>query len=355
MKYPVGAFIFSSLLLLLADTTAQTHKKKAYKFDHSSRRSFNDTDVVDSNWMSPNYFVPCTTADKFGLTGLECKDPFNEEEALFKIFPGNHYDVHDDERHPYLGEGIAIWRCKDCTIKKVDDDYPHSFPRKNGNLTEVFKVKYFKDDSGQRNVLVAFQTNDISSLDEMYMGNCKGADMSLALFKLYDNKWRLTNFTLFAGCLGTYQHLPHDIDPIKLGNNNYGVEVRTECYNPGGPGWGHLILYGLIDGQFRELLNTPSSRYMSMPCNEWGTAIKRQKDTLTFSDLKTITEGDFCRQVFTDGIYDTAIDVPDEAYRRTATADSFGFRITKQYHFENNHYKLKKTYTQYSAVKPRKK
>ncbi len=355
MRYPIGAIVLTSLLLSLADSTAQTRKKKTYQFDHSSRRSFNESNTVDSIWTSPNYFVPRATADKFGVLGLECKKPFNDEEALFKLFPGNHYDIHDDEKHPYVGEGIAIWRCKDCPVNKADDEYPHLFPRKEGNLTEVFKVKYFKDDSGRRNVLVAFQTNDISYLNEMYMGNCKGADMSLALFKLYKNKWRLTNFTLFAGCLGTYQHLPHDIAPIKLGVNNYGVEIRTECYNPGGPGWGNLIIYAPVGGQFKEVLNTPSSRYMSSPCNNWGTAVERQKDQLPFSDLKTITEGDFCREVFIgESRFDTAINVPDEVHYRTGTADSFGFRITKLYHFENNRYKLTQTRTRYNTVKAKK-
>ncbi|MBC7554355.1 MAG: hypothetical protein H7257_10290 [Taibaiella sp.] len=358
MKYCFHAVALIFLSLVFATAIAQTtKKKKPYRYNNSSRytSSARDSTAVDSNWgYGPFYFIPNIAPEKIGIIGLQCSNPFNEEDALFKVFPGNHYDLHDDERHPNVGEGVSIWRSTKLRSKKTD--YDHSFPRKRGNLTEVFKVRPFKDDSGRRNMLVAFQSNNVGSLREMYLGNCKCADMSLALFKLYRDQWVLTNFTLNAGCLGTYQHLPHHIDPIKLGYNNYGCEVRTECYNPGGPGWVMLVLYGLIGNQFKEILNVPSSRYMSMPCNEWGTKIIKHKDSLTFDDIRTVTEGDFCRQMFIgDSKYDTMIDVPGEVYYRTGTADSFGFRITKDYHFDNNKYILKRTRTRYYSIIPRKR
>ena len=328
--------------------------KRKHSYAHSSRSDYNERDIIDSDWGATTYFVPNIKPEKIGIAGLEIDDPFNEEKALFAVFPGNHYDVHDDSGKE--GEGFAIWRSTAYPQKKEEDD--HYFPMRKGNLTQVFETFPFKDDSGSRHVLVVFETNEPGPLNELYMGNCMQADMSLAMFSKKGNKWALTCFTLAAAYMGTYQHLPHDMHLIKLGQNNYGLEVGTECYNPGGPGWGDTHIFGIVDGQFKQILmNGHSTKFMSMPCGNWGTQVTRRNTGLVFDDLKVVTDGDFCRDGYDSHLYThySYGDVPAEIQHKAAEADSFGFVITRTFHFDKGTYRLVSAKTRTTGVKPLRK
>ena len=319
------------LLLLFISTFAQNKNKHVAQKLHPLEEV-----EIDSNWELPGFFVPDIAPGKIGSTGVELSEPFNKEEALYKVFPGYHYPIYKDW-------AWSVWRSTTYpSSKSEDDEQLYYFPGKRKNLTCVNNMKRYKDDSGRQNILISFSTVKLMSVEMMNCGHYSGADISVAHFVKNGNTWKLKNFTMGLGCYGNWHHAS-PVDTITLGAGNYGCFVDHEVNPPGGPGYASYHVYGLINEQYKQILTLDAARcYMGM-VSGWGTEIKRQNTRLPFDNLKLITTGHFDGAMYDTCLRrygDTVIDLPNEVYRQKATAYSFSFRITKLYHFQDGHYKM---------------
>ncbi len=325
------ALLVCCLFLLFISSLAQNKNKPA------TRKLQPVEEVeIDSNWESPDFFVPDIVPGKIGMIGLELLEPFNKEEALYKVFPGYHYPV-------YKNWAWSVWRATTYPASKSEDDGElYYFPGKRKNLTCFNNMRRYIDDSGRQNMLLSFSTVKLMSVEMMHCGHYSGADISVARFVKNGNKWMLKNFTMTLGCYGNWHHAS-PIDTIKLGAGNYGCIIDHEVNPPGGPGYASYHIYGLVNGQYKEILTMDDARcYMGM-VSGWGTEIKRQNTSHLFDDLKLVTTGNFDGAMYDTCVKrygDTTIDLPKEVYGQTEKAYSFSFRITKLYHFQEGHYKM---------------
>ena len=331
------------------------HGKKVYLTAKT-----NAPNPMDDLWMAPGYHIPMYDTPEFGVVGTTIKGRFDADQALFKLFPGKHYYFSEDDggKHEFA---VTAWRMPQKRrrfIKDVGLDY--WFPGERGTFTLVYKVVSFKDDSGRQFKYVVFEHNDLCTLDAaLYAGVAFGANASIALFAKEDDNWVLTSFLLSAGSTGSYHQLTADLKVIKLGQNNYGLELYSPVNGPGGPSFGQTHLFAPVGNTIRLVYGNPlSAGYdFNARCGDWYTFLEPRTGSNMFNDLDVVVRGNYCLPSMAGGIFedDSVGAAPDEVFFKTAVADSFGYKITRQYRYDGNEYKWQRTYYKTYAVKPKLK
>ncbi len=332
--------------------------RKFYRTSISSGNS-SGNDPIDYKWTEKSFHITNHDAADFGVIGTEIPGKFDATKALFKLFPGRQLYLTDDDDAKWF-YSVAVWRAP--LMPKhwaKDGGVEHWFPGKTGNFTKVHEVLHFKNDSGKQFVYVVFEHNETTALDALYCGVACGADAGIALFAQQGEKWVLTHFSLYAGTYGRYKKLTARPKVIKLGKDNYGLELFSPVSGPGGPSFGETFLYAPVGHTIKLVYSDRSSAVWDFNgrCSRWFTSLVPQHGTNQFNDLKVVVSGDYCLPSMAGGIFDddSIGTAPDEVFFKTSVADSFGYKITRLYRHDGNEYKWQRTFYRTYAVKPKKK
>lgn len=354
-----AAILITLSVLYWSTTHAQTyvmrHGKKIYLTSNTHAK-----DPIDEMWTDKTRFrIPVHKPADFGFIGTEIPGKFNAAKALFSLFPGRGVQVSEDDNGRKY-ENIAIWHSPHISKKWFDDECgKYQFPTGRPCFTKVYKVVPFKNDSGKQFIYVIFEHNELSSLGPgLYCGIACGACAGIALFAQKQDKWVLTNFSLCVGSYGNHRRLTAGPKVIKLGADNYGLELVSGVNGPGGPSFASTYLYAPMGDAIVEVYGNNCSAVWDFNgrCSSWHTSLIPQKGDATFNDLHAVIDGDFCTPKMAGGVYediDTVGHAPDEVFFKTKVADSFGYKITKLYHFDGEKYKWQRTYYKTFAVKPK--
>jgi hypothetical protein len=316
-------------------------------------------DGIDDTWNDAGFKLPRHSPLDFGVIGTEIPGKFSATEALFKLFPGRHFYLTDeDDAKRYYS--AAVWMSPKMPRHWVKSEgIDHWFPGKEGNFTKVYKAVPFKNDSGRQFVYVIFEHNPRTSMGALYVGAGCGADMGLALFAQQKEKWVLTHFSIYAGSSGNYTRLTAEPSIKKLGNNNYALELFSPVNGPGGPSSGESYLYAPMGHSINLVYSSQPSAVWDFNgrCSQWSSKLQPMPGNASFNDLNVIISGDYCLPSMAGGIYedDTIGYTPQEVFFKTSYADSFGYKITKLYHFDGKKYRWQHTFFKTFAVKLKKR
>jgi len=262
---------------------------------------------------------------------------FDTTLALRALFPGNYY------RYSRYGDSASIeelvsWRCKDCPpagFKGWEGEYDAAFPNEEGNMTMCTDTLMYIGDDGKRNVLAAFSTMPVQSLEFMHTGRFCCSILGLALFTAGDDNWELKSFAPALGCYGAFQSMP-DIHLLRLGNNNYGCYLLSTNGGAGGPFYSDIYAFGMIDGKFKKIMDDAGVERFHSGASEWQAVLSSVKTKQNgFEDLALTMSGIYSKYQFED---DTTSNLPRELQPFIKTKDSINFTITRQYHFNGSSY-----------------
>ncbi len=326
------------IIILVAVTAGAGYAggKKGVKRKPPQRSVYTEDDIL----VRPVMNVP---AVDLGQKGLLLDKPFDRVKAIRKLIPGRYYHIPDYEGSKDMLD-LVVWKSKDYHKKRFAgwflDEPPEIFPYTDGNITQAGQTLSFTDDSGKKNIIFSFATHHLSSVDDLGNGRYSCVMMGLAWFKEEDRKWSLKYFTPGIGCYGAFQTLP-SMNLIKLGEHNYGVYILNSNGGPGQVYYSTLYLFAIVNGQFKIVLMEDAVERTNTMSSSWYpqlSLIKIKSDSdNSFQPLSLRMDGNFNRNI-PDPEYDTT-DSPIELAKAIIGRDSFDFRVTRRFEFNNGKYR----------------
>lgn len=157
--------------------------------------------------------------DFFEVEDVQLETPFEPEQALRSLFPGN-----------FSKElSLVKWSCTKCP-SLIDEGAWLRFPAQN-NITYLLDTLSFSGKNGNKNMLVSFNSIEADSTD--YVGDLTTAGLltdcgilGFALFEKRHTKWNLVFFEPSIGCLGNWGQAPKPKTVLDLGDNTYGILIE---------------------------------------------------------------------------------------------------------------------------------
>ena len=330
----LSCWLRSMFLVFIAFSFSFGQSLKAQSAD-----SQKDPLSFSNNWGSRGFFIPNIVATNIAREGLCLPDPFSSQLFLKRCFPrAKFYHIPD------IKSGGVLWRSSNYAINQnkhpLSDD-KHAFPLPEGNYTTVYNVFRFKDNYGVSWLIVVLESKEVMPLQELECCIPDGADMSLALFRKTDTGWVLTNFTMAAGNYGRWHKLD-GVDLVKFGPDNYGVVVSQHWRSPGGPSGGIEHYYGLVNGQFKNILNVDDVYYWESACCDWTGATSVRKADKKFNDIDFVIRSEYHRvgtQSDMPSFLDSNVILPLGMKQYvTANTDSVKYKFVTKYTFNGYRY-----------------
>lgn len=269
---------------------------------------------------------------------LKIPKPFKPEIAMRKLFPGHYYKLPAPYSHDEIVKLVA-WSCPSCPKYKYKNYFGDEvmFPLRDSNETRVSKVLRYTDDSGQKNILVAFSTTEFTT-DLLPCGRFEGAFLSLALFIESDSTWNLKTFAPVLGYYGSFQSLP-DVKLLKFGKNNFGCYIDDANGPGGGPFYSNLYVFGRIDGLFKLILEKDLASRTNTSTNWDYKIILTPSDSLPYGKMLVKTTGHYSSDgLDTSSGWDDPKMLPDAIKQTIKNRDNFDFTIQSDYIFNNGKY-----------------
>ncbi len=242
IKFVLVCFALMPMLAL-----AQTKKTALHKANHKPLKPVNIDQYI--------YMVP-TLVTSFGRVGQSLPDPFVPAKALQQLIPGNCAHFPNKEYDEADKMDLDIWINNSMPRKTFLDGWGQVgavFPYKDGNVSEPKDTLVFTDDSGFKNIYFAISTHDGCCTNCMFCGHEVCVTLGLAWYRLERGRWVLKSFNPALGCYGQFQHMP-DLHLVKLGKNNFGCYLHYLYGGSGGPYFGDINVFALVNNQFRLVL-----------------------------------------------------------------------------------------------------
>jgi hypothetical protein len=326
--------LFLLLVVALLPSMVEAGGKKGVHGKLQERSVYTEDDIL----TRPVLNVPAASIGKLGLT---LDKPFNKIKAIRQLFPGHYYHLSRNEDIDDKLD-LIVWKSKNYRTKQFPgwflDELPEVFPYSMGHITQAGQTLTFKDDSGNKHLLLSFATHPLGSIDDLGNGRYSCVIMGLAWFKEENNKWVLKHFAPGIGCYGSFKTLP-PIHLTKLGTNNYGIFIHNSNGGPGQVYYSTLYIHAIVDGQFKMVLKEDDVERYNTMSSTWYSQIVSLKSPVTngFQPLLLKLDGEFKRYTSYPE-YDTT-DSPIELRNAIIGKDSFNFRVSRRFEYSNGKYR----------------
>jgi len=198
----------------------------------------------------------------------------------------------------------------------------------------------FTKSPNQHFAWVAFNTTS-AQVDFLLTGRFCSGLLSLAYLKQTDNQWNVVDFNKAIGYHGMFCKSPAP-EMIEYKKGTFGLQLIDYNGGAGGPYFGSLSLFDIMDSTITELISIPLSHLSETLKCGWESKIE-MSDSLKSNEIMIVTEGKIDKKEFTEECGDLDI-LPNEIIKALSKKREFKFSIQRIYKLTNNKYELTNTH-----------
>ncbi len=129
---------------------------------------------------------------------------------------------------------------------------------------------------------------------------------------------------------------------IEYKKGTFGLQLIDYNGGAGGPYFGSLSLFDIMDSTITELISIPLSHLSETLKCGWESKIE-MSDSLKSNEIMIVTEGKIDKKEFTEECGDLDI-LPNEIIKALSKKREFKFSIQRIYKLTNNKYELTNTH-----------
>lgn len=277
--------------------------------------------------------IALENCDYLNNSNLTVSSPFNPVEGLEKSIGGKMYFYVTDCDSSYR----ITWNCPSFKKQKfegafVDDTF--RFPYDLFNETSWIDTFRFKLTNGDE--IIHLFTNTTNSMDFMHVGRFQTGMLGIISFLKTNNGYKLIYKNPGFASLGMFAEIPK-IEPIKLGEDNYGFYIVNYFSSPGWGAIGDLHLFGFVNGNVKRLfMESEVYRSGGGPSDELNFIIKTNGNPNdSFLDLSVVISGQASKPGEEGFEY-----IHDSIKKMLKKEKSFSFTLTSDYTFRVGEYKF---------------
>ncbi|WP_163394595.1 hypothetical protein [Flavobacterium limi] len=266
---------------------------------------------------------------------LTVPDPLNGIKTMQQLFPGNFYNLSDDNI-------FMSWKCTSCSpeyykdVNGVEED--PLFPYAEGVATRLENTISYKDSKGNEFKMLVFN-HSVYDADGLQTGRFSGGLLGLAKFSKTGNIWEMKSFQPAVAAFGAFSRVPV-LKLAEIGEDQFAFSLIHANGGAGGPYNAFLYLIAGFNGKYQTLMEVPDYRLSNNAegSTEWSSTYKVVNDGKKkfFRDFAITTTGFYKKAKGTED--DFEIDMPKELSEMVKTKKQFNFVIERRFSFDGKWY-----------------